>query len=221
MSVLKTTGVPRVAETLLQSLGADREFTDDVLGDLAEEFAIRRQWDSPSAVRWWYYREAVRTAPHLLRDWLRRLRPRDTRPLVWAVGAAFVTSRVLVTGLSYVTFWITDIPLYAYMRHLQTTGDGLMWLILAIVARQIVPAVVAGFVAGRSNARAALPNSLLTAAALVLSSTAVLLAAGAPPRLVMILTAVNTGRITLCCLAGGLAAALWRRASSRTLISTI
>ena len=40
---------PRVAEAVLESLGAQPEFRDDVLGDLAEELAIRAGWDGERA----------------------------------------------------------------------------------------------------------------------------------------------------------------------------
>jgi hypothetical protein len=47
-----------------------------VLGDLAQEFAIRADFDVRSARRW-YYREAWRAAPYFLRNGLRNLRARD------------------------------------------------------------------------------------------------------------------------------------------------
>lgn len=66
--------VPRAAERLLEGLGADAEYREALLGDLAEEYATRLAYDGPGAARRWYRREALRVAPHLLRDWTRRLR---------------------------------------------------------------------------------------------------------------------------------------------------
>src|SRR4051812_28744811 len=105
---------PRHVEALLQSLGADREFTDDVLGDLAEEFYVRCRWDGVTAARRWYYGQALRTAPHLLRDWGRRLQMRDTAPLAWGFLAGLVTKAVLGFLAARVTFWVTGIPLDSY-----------------------------------------------------------------------------------------------------------
>jgi hypothetical protein len=83
---------PRVAEAVLESLGAQPEFRDDVLGDLAEELAIRAGWDGERAARRWYYREAIRVAPALLRNWAGTLRVRDVARLL---GVA-LTSHVFV-----------------------------------------------------------------------------------------------------------------------------
>ena len=41
--------LPRWAEKILESLGADPDFRDDVLGDLAEEHALRVHWDGPQS----------------------------------------------------------------------------------------------------------------------------------------------------------------------------
>ena len=65
------TGSPTVAERLLQAIGADPVFAEVVLGDLAEEFALRAARDGVVAARWWYTCEALRSAPHLIRSWLR------------------------------------------------------------------------------------------------------------------------------------------------------
>jgi hypothetical protein len=80
---------PRTAERLLDALGAEPEFRDALLGDLAEEYAIRHACDGPRAALRWYWREALRVAPYLLCDWARRLRPRDVARLVRHVIAAY------------------------------------------------------------------------------------------------------------------------------------
>lgn len=80
---------PRTPERLLEALGAEPEFRDALLGDLAEEFAIRAAYDGDHSARRWYWMEAFRVAPHLLRDWARRLRPRGVARLAGAVGAAY------------------------------------------------------------------------------------------------------------------------------------
>jgi hypothetical protein len=57
---------PSKLERLLHLLGADPEFVDAVLGDLAEEHAARAKADGARAARWWYGRELLRSAPHLV-----------------------------------------------------------------------------------------------------------------------------------------------------------
>jgi hypothetical protein len=81
---------PRVAELLLESLGAQTDFRDSLLGDLAEEFALRVERDGIGAARRWYYRESIRATPHLLRDWARALRPRDLSHLAGVVLSSYV-----------------------------------------------------------------------------------------------------------------------------------
>jgi hypothetical protein len=55
-----------LAERMLQALGAQPTFADAVLGDLAEERARRTREQGARMARWWYAREALRSAPHLL-----------------------------------------------------------------------------------------------------------------------------------------------------------
>jgi hypothetical protein len=62
-------GPPPVAGRLLESLGGTSDFCDEVLGDLAEEYAQRAAWDGTMQARRWYWRETWRVAPYLLRSW--------------------------------------------------------------------------------------------------------------------------------------------------------
>ena len=52
----------RRADRVLQALGVDRAYAEDVLGDLAEEYALRAARDGAGAARWWYVGEALRSA---------------------------------------------------------------------------------------------------------------------------------------------------------------
>lgn len=54
------------AERLLNELGAHPAFADAVLGDLAEERVRLEEQNGSFAARWWYAREAFRSAPHLM-----------------------------------------------------------------------------------------------------------------------------------------------------------
>jgi hypothetical protein len=65
---------PITVERLLEALGTKTDFRDGLLGDLAEEFALRAEREGAPATRRWYYRESIRATPHLLRDWARGLR---------------------------------------------------------------------------------------------------------------------------------------------------
>lgn len=57
-----------VAERTFASLGADPAFLADVMGDLAEERTVRTARDGARWANWWYFRECVRSTPHLLRN---------------------------------------------------------------------------------------------------------------------------------------------------------
>ncbi len=86
-----------VSERLLIVLGADPEFVAAVLGDLAEEYAIRAGRDGRLVARLWYAREAMRSAPHVVRSAITRGSPRVRAriALTLAVLAMIVTVPVV------------------------------------------------------------------------------------------------------------------------------
>lgn len=88
---------PRTTVLLLEALGASAEFREPLLGDLAEEFAQRAERDGVPSARRWYYREAVRATPHLLRAGLRGLVPRDVTRVIGILMTSYTL--VLVIGL--------------------------------------------------------------------------------------------------------------------------
>lgn len=90
---------PRTAERLLEALGAEPEFRDALLGDLAEDFATRAAEDGERAARRRYWREALRVAPYLLHSWARRLRARDAARLAGLVGATSCLVGVSLWGM--------------------------------------------------------------------------------------------------------------------------
>jgi hypothetical protein len=83
---------------VLHALGVDPAFAEAVLGDLAEEYAVRAACDV-NAARQWYAGQVVRSTPHLL--W-RATRHHDGRArlAVALAGAAFVASVVMAVLLS-------------------------------------------------------------------------------------------------------------------------
>jgi hypothetical protein len=84
----------RLIESTLHALGAEPQFRDDLLGDLAEELAVRAERDGRWSARLWYYREAIRAVPHLLRSWSQQLRFRSVARLAAAVVGAFVLLKI-------------------------------------------------------------------------------------------------------------------------------
>lgn len=147
---------PRKTERLLEALGADTDFRDSVIGDLAEEFEIRLQWDGPRAARRWYYRESLRVAPYLLRDWWRTLRLRH-------IGHFAVVVLLSSLGAIVLDFLIR----LGLIRLLATRGvplDALPSLpgaVALLLLWTLVDAAFAGYVAARIGRRAPLPSALL------------------------------------------------------------
>jgi hypothetical protein len=99
---------PRKAELLLEALGARSDFRDALLGDLAEEHAVRAERDGAAAARRWYYREAIRAAPYLLRDWSRHLRARDVAHLAGIALTSLVFVEVLGALVGVVVVALLD-----------------------------------------------------------------------------------------------------------------
>jgi hypothetical protein len=83
------TAPPRTAELILESLGASAQFRDPLLGDLAEGFATRVEREGVRRARWWYYREALHAAPHMLKEGLGGLHARDIKHIAGVVFAAY------------------------------------------------------------------------------------------------------------------------------------
>jgi hypothetical protein len=149
---------PRTAELLLEALGADAELRDAVVGDLAEEFAIRAAYDGVRPARRWYWHEALRTAPHLLRAWARHLRARDVAQLAGVVLTSYVllvALAALVAGFAYVVMTVLGI---APEPHRPAVTDSLR-LALALPIGAVV-AVTGGYIAALLGRRAPLVGSL-------------------------------------------------------------
>ncbi|HVX42101.1 MAG TPA: permease prefix domain 2-containing transporter [Gemmatimonadaceae bacterium] len=126
---------PRAAEQLLQALGANSEFADVLLGDLAEEFAERAARDGEPAARRWYWIEATRSAPHLLANWMQRIDGPGCRRLARTVGTAYlhvaVVTLIAIVVASSFAFVMTDSALFGSGRLHATTGTVSVFLGLA------------------------------------------------------------------------------------------
>jgi len=145
---------PRAAERVLTALGTNSDFSDAVIGDLAEEFLLRARWDGAAAARRWYYRECVRVAPYLLRDWWRERRFRDVPHVVKAVVLSslvvYAVEKVAARALApaMVAWWrmVGQSPAYLGTMLCWTLLDGLLlgYLVARIGRRApVVSALVA------------------------------------------------------------------------------
>jgi len=162
------TAPPRFLEQLLASLGATPAFREPLLGDLAEEFALRAARDGTQAARGWYRREALRSAPHLLHDGVRHLRARDLVHLAGVVLSAWV---LLATVVLLVALPLASAALRAMgvdVASLLTFDAGRMrWLpwqspalAAAALTLGLLMAAAGGRIAGALHGRAPLVGAL-------------------------------------------------------------
>ncbi|MGH7552060.1 MAG: hypothetical protein ACREMQ_03430 [Longimicrobiales bacterium] len=149
---------PRRAERLLQALGADTDFRDSVLGDLAEEFGIRLEFDGPKAARRWYYGECLRVAPYLLRDWCRNLRWKHVGYFANVVFCSSLCVMVLEWLLKRGVIGMLFIQGNAMHGFPPSAGFAALMLLWTSI-----DGVFAGYVAARIGRRAPLQSALLVA----------------------------------------------------------
>jgi hypothetical protein len=149
---------PRTVESLLEALGAEAEFRDDLLGDMAEEFSLRAAYDGIAAARRWYWCEAARTTPHLLRNWLRGLRAPDVARL----GGVVLTSYVLVGMLTFFVLITARSVMVgigiAPSREVLSQDATVMLVVGTIVG--VWSALASGYVSAWLNERAPLASAL-------------------------------------------------------------
>jgi hypothetical protein len=183
---------------LLEALGADSDFREAVIGDLAEEFATRAMWDGEAEARRWYRRECLRVAPYLIRDWWRRLSGRNVVYLGGVVAASSVAMLILERVLKLIT-WIALREELARSPTLWIVWAGLMLL------WTLVDGTLAGYVAGRLGRRAPLASAL--ALALIWGVAMILIQSASVP---WWFRATNTVVIMTGMLGGGVLASLAR-----------
>lgn len=87
------------AQRFLQAIGADPAFVESVLGDLAEEYALTVACDGYVVAVWWYVREVLRSAPHLIASWFRYARQHERARFIACMSGLAVTSLVLLIAL--------------------------------------------------------------------------------------------------------------------------
>ena len=149
---------PPFAEALLRSFGARSGFSEPLLGDLAEGFAIRVDRDGVDSARRWYWRETFRAAPHLLADWRRSLRAPDIRHVAGVVLTSYVFMAMFVflgvalaLGAADALASISQTPAYPFSR-VQFIA---LWLPVAIAST-----VLGGYIAAWLDKRAPLASAI-------------------------------------------------------------
>jgi hypothetical protein len=149
---------PLVAQALLQFF-ADSDETDSILGDLAEEFAQVSSRSGAAFARGWYWRQALKTVPHLFFSAFRAA-PGATSA---AVVAGFLLRRLTSRLPEAATFALID-RFHIYEHHfnlylfLSSTGIDIahvveFFLIGCVVAllargREVPPAIALATVFG-------------------------------------------------------------------------
>lgn len=150
---------PRTAEVVLESLCAQTSFGDALLGDLAEGFSLRVARDGERVARLWYYREATRSAAHLLFTWLRGLRVSDAKRLVGVVLASYVFT--LMLALFVITAMLSSAhALGISVIAIFEQGPTRFFPVWAWVPFGIAYTTLAGYIAAWLNEHDPLPSAL-------------------------------------------------------------
>lgn len=193
--------VPRRTERLLESLGANTDFREAVMGDLAEEFALRASLDGERAARRWYHRESLRVTPHLLRNWWRGLGAQDA----WYFGRVAVITLAATTMLEFALgLAAAGLGLYAGLfARLGTEGSLLLPLLMLVWT--LLDGALAGCLAARLGQRAPLVSVLVVGAMGALVMVPVL---AQQPLIPLLFRMVNLSTFAVGLLAGGVLATL-------------
>ena len=170
---------PRFAERILGSLGAHTEFRDAVLGDLAEELALRAEWDGVRAARRWYYHEAVRTAPYLLRNWAHGLRLRDVTRLAGVVLTSYVFMLMMALGVLAVARSVIGAAGVSSLLQWLAQREGIPLAVNFAIGSSA--AIGAGYIAGWLHARAPVAAALALGVVWSLVGVAVIVTVGTTP----------------------------------------
>lgn len=196
---------PRLPQRLLESVGADREFTDAVIGDMNEEFWLRREYDGPRAARRWYRRQALRSLPYFVRNWAASLRMDDAGDIARAVIGAYVIDSAVcgvVMSLALSAFRAAGVQLGGPLDLSDPIVRFVAVPVFGLIA--VGNAVFGGYLAAWLTKRAPLASALvLGAVATTLGAAAALVFRATNPAPIA-LTLVQLAAISCCTTAGGL-----------------
>lgn len=151
---------PRSAGRVLESLGANADLHDAILGDLAEEFATRVEWDGVSGARRWYYGQAIRAIPFLLRSWLRQASRADFGRLLGIVATAYVGLLLVAGAIGVVGAAMMSIfgaPSFDVQNRIRA-GDNVVFMILLMVG--MMNSILGGYIAAWIDDRKPLVSAL-------------------------------------------------------------
>ena len=138
---------PWFAERLLDSFIENPEVSEDMLGDLAEEWHQRSESQGPRAASWWYRKEVARSVVHLLRS---GCGPALT-PALFGAALAAALPLLLFTGWAASMTSIADLLMGMFGNG---GGDGGETLPLTRTApavwaaRALIASFVCGFIGG-------------------------------------------------------------------------
>ena len=152
---------PRTAELLLETLGAEPELRDAVVGDLAEEHAWIAEVVGERDARRWYWREALRAVPLLAGSALRRLTWNDVQRRAGIALSAYMLTLVLsvVVGIT-----VNVVAVRMLGAETLATPAGL-WTMLGVQLVQATwSSVLAGYVAAWLDDDAPLTSAITLAA---------------------------------------------------------
>jgi hypothetical protein len=138
---------PWFTERLLDSFIEDPEVSEDMLGDLTEEWHQRSERQGPRAAAWWYRKQVVSSVVHLLRSgW----RPALT-PALFGAALAAALPLLLFAGWAGVMTSMADLVMSMFGNG---GGDGGETLPLTSTApavwaaRTLIASFLCGFIGG-------------------------------------------------------------------------
>jgi hypothetical protein len=138
---------PWFTERLLGSFIENPEVSEDVLGDLTEEWHERSERQGPRAASWWYRKQAAKSVVHLFRSG----RGPAPTPALFGAALAVALPLLLFTGWAGLMTSIADLAMSMFGNG---GGDGGETLPLTRTApavwaaRALIASFVCGFIGG-------------------------------------------------------------------------
>ena len=177
---------PPFAERLLLGFLTDPALGDAILGDLTEEWRTRIIRDGRMSADLWYWGQAIRTMPHLLRDWCVNATRRDVRLRLGGTLIVFAIA-ALPAAAAHVMANIRLAVVQVMLGSLSAGSDGgmpltLNWLEIGGIplAVSAICALMGAYVLGSRSRFAPLVSVCWLGAAWIIVSAALPLALGWP-----------------------------------------
>jgi hypothetical protein len=207
---------PWFSERLLDSFIDKPEVSDDMLGDLTEEWHRRAESHGPRAASWWYRKQVARSVVHLLRSGCGAA----LTPALFGAALAAALPLLLFTRWAALSTSIADFAMGMFANGGGDSGETLPLTRTAPVvwaARTLIASFVCGFIGGfllalLSRVAGMVRVTLLAASWIPCALALQMLAAeGWPEWYGVILPVV----LVLSTLAGGIAGVAMRRPGKR------